>query len=190
MTKAKDTDRENLQRVKEKSDDDFEKNITYISAGALGLSMTFIEKIVNLPKAIHFWILITAWGLLTLTLLANLLSHYLSSYYHEKTTDEFDDENPDILQNIDKRNKRLRQINVGTVISLILGIIFLIIFSSINLYQMSDKNQKSKTTTESKIQESPNYEKLGRTITKPSSASSSTKPATSDDSQQSSNNKK
>lgn len=39
--------RELLENIKQKCEDDFEKNITYISAGTLVLSLTFIEKIVN-----------------------------------------------------------------------------------------------------------------------------------------------
>lgn len=190
MTNTKDSDREYLKKVKEKSEDDFEKNITYISAGALGVSMTFIEKIVNLPKAIQLWLLVTAWGFLTLTLLINLLSHYLSSFFHDKTIDDLDNENSNINKNIDSRNKRLRKINIGTIITLISGIILLIIFLSINIYYMSDKNQKNQATTESKIQDSPNYEKRGRTITKPSTTYSGTKPSTSDTTQQSTDNKK
>jgi hypothetical protein len=46
-------DRYAFQRIKEKSEDDFEKLLTYISAGALGLSITLIEKLVLLNSAIR-----------------------------------------------------------------------------------------------------------------------------------------
>jgi hypothetical protein len=174
MDQAEDRNREILQKIKEKSDDDFEKNITFISAGALGISMTFIEKIVNLPKAIHLWIIITAWGFLTLTLLANLLSHYLSSCYHLKAIEEYD-----------ARNKKITRLNLSTIFTLILGIILLIIFLSINFYNMGDKNQ-NQPTTESKIPDSSNDEKKGRTITKPATDA---KPTTDSTSQQSTKKK-
>jgi hypothetical protein len=48
-----DQDRDAFQRIKEKSEDDFEKLLTYISAGALGLSITLIEKLVLLNSAIR-----------------------------------------------------------------------------------------------------------------------------------------
>ena len=129
-------DRENLIKIKEKSDDDFELKITYISAGSLGLSMTFIEKIVCFPfaKEIHF--LIIAWGLLAITLMINLFSHYLSSYYHELTTDEFDKKDSKFEKNFNRRNKVLRNLNIGTIFTLSLGIIILIVFLSINLYNL------------------------------------------------------
>ena len=188
---AKEKDRENLLKIKEKSDDDFEKNITYISAGALGLSMTFIEKIVDIHKGSFLCFLFTAWGLLTLTLLVNLLSHYLSSYYHDKSTQELDKDDPEIDNNIDKRNSIMRKINIGTVISLILGIIFLILFTSINLTKMKGEESKKETkitTTETKIIETK-YEKLGRTITKPVSTNTVVKTVTNDSSNQTSNTK-
>lgn len=189
MTTAKEKDRENLIKIKEKSDDDFEKNITYISAGALGLSMTFIEKIINIPKAICFYLLIIAWGLLTITLLVNLLSHYLSSYYLELATEEFDNNDKNTNANIDRRNKRLRRINIGTIITLILGIIFLIIFLSINLYKMSNESEKTKTTIVSKP-DSLDIEKLGRTATKPSTIKPIETDKSSGNSQTNTNNKK
>ena len=188
---TKEKDRDNLLKIKEKSDDDFEKNITYISAGALGLSMTFIEKIVDIHKGSFLYFLFIAWGLLTLTLLVNLLSHYLSSYYHDKSAQELDKEDPEIDNNIDKRNSIMRKINIGTVISLILGIIFLILFTSINLTKMKDEEPKKETkttTTETKIIETK-YEKFGRTITKPVSTNTVVKTVTNDSSNQTSNTK-
>jgi hypothetical protein len=184
---AKDKDRENLLKIKEKSDDDFEKNITYISAGALGLSMTFIEKIVDTYNATFLFFLFAAWGLLTFTLLVNLLSHYLSSYYHDKSTEELDNNNPTLSDKIDSRNKQLRRINITTVISLILGIICLILFVSINLTKMKDEKSKNETTTSRAIIKTivdKDYEKLGRTITKPVSTNSGSKGTTKDSSNQ------
>jgi multidrug efflux pump subunit AcrB len=182
-----DNDRDILQKIKEKSDDNFEKNITYISAGALGLSMTFIEKIVTIKATIHYWLLFSAWGLLTLTLLINLLSHYLSSYYHEKTTEELDTNDKNINNNIDKRNKCLRIINIASVFTLIIGIIFLILFTSINICHMKDEDSKQRTTITIKP-ENTDYEKLGRTITKPASTINQDQEASSASTSQNSNN--
>jgi hypothetical protein len=70
MNKKK--DRDNLLRGKEKSDDDFEKNITFLSAGALALSMTFIEKVIYISSETKFCLLYFSWALLTVTLIVNL----------------------------------------------------------------------------------------------------------------------
>ena len=62
-------DREELVKMKFESDKLYEKNITYITAGTLVLSLTFVEKIISLDKSYAIWILILAWSILVLTLL-------------------------------------------------------------------------------------------------------------------------
>lgn len=113
-----------------KSQDDFEKQLSFISAGALGLSMLFIEKIVPLSTACHKWLLITGWILLAITLFSNLVSHFLSSQYSYKTLLEY--QNGTETKH-SKRTKWITVINIGTIITLILGILFILIFSSINI---------------------------------------------------------
>ena len=165
---GKDKDRDLLAKIKEKGDDDYEKNITYISAGTLVLSLTFIEKIVNLGDSNSVVILIISWILLALTLLANLISHQLSSYYHEKTICDFDADDPNLEKNINKRNKVIRTINWGTTFSLVVGILFLILFCSINAIKMSNEKKALDNSGNA------NYEKKGRTIIVPSTSASST----------------
>ncbi len=46
------TDREKIQEVIGKTEDYFEEKLTYISAGALGLTLTFIEKIIPLTDSV------------------------------------------------------------------------------------------------------------------------------------------
>src|ERR1700743_287269 len=75
---------DDLARIKEKSEDDYEKNITYIAAGTLVLSLTFLEKVVNLKESDSVWFLILSWVLLSISLLGNLVSHQLSGMYHER----------------------------------------------------------------------------------------------------------
>jgi hypothetical protein len=52
------SDRNILQRIKEKSEDDFERNITYISAGALAISLTFLERIVPVKESVQTYLVI------------------------------------------------------------------------------------------------------------------------------------
>lgn len=162
-------DRELLVKIKEKGDDDFEKNITYISAGTLVLSLTFIEKIVELKQSSHVWSLILSWGLLALTLLANLISHQLSSYYHEKTIEDVDNKLLTVPLSIKKRNRIIRVINWCTTGTLILGIFFLILFSSINAINMANSNDNLH-----RPDNGADLIKKGRTITVPVSATSNT----------------
>lgn len=160
------SDREAFQRVKEKSEDDFEKYITYISAGGLGLSLTFIEKVVPFEKSISLWTLVFAWALLALTLLVNLLSHFYSKKLLDKSIDDIDNDVPDLIEKINSRNKKIDNVNIGTIISLTFGIVFLISFVSLNAYNMA----KQKKVPQENAQQKPlqqDCEKLGRTIPKP-----------------------
>ncbi|MDL5511969.1 hypothetical protein QSE00_09110 [Arenibacter sp. M-2] len=121
---------------KSKSDDDFEKYITFIASGALGLTITFIDKINPINESIAIWVIATGWVLLALTLFINLLSHFLSSKFNEKTVQDIDDEiEYDVLiKRIDSRNKIISYLNLLSIILLGLGIISILIYTIINAY--------------------------------------------------------
>ncbi|MBK7128283.1 MAG: hypothetical protein IPM74_12340 [Crocinitomicaceae bacterium] len=126
-------DREIFQRAIESSENDFEKNLTYISAGSLGLSLAFIEKIVPLEFAKCKIFLILGWTLLTITLATNLASHLISIFFISKSRDDYDSQNKDSEKNVKSRNKIISGINWATLVLLILGIGSIVYFSSINI---------------------------------------------------------
>ena len=159
--KKKDKDRDAFQRIKEKSEDDFEKYITYISAGGLGLSLTFIEKVVPFEKSISLWTLVLAWAFLALTLLVNLLSHFYSKKLIDKSIDDIDNDVPNLIKKIDSRNKKIDGVNIGTIISLIIGIGFLVSFVSLNAYNMAKQKKEPQENTQQKPL-GRDYEKLDR----------------------------
>lgn len=124
-----------IQNIKNKSDDDYEKNVSYISAGTLVLSLTFLEKIVKLETSTGISFLILSWVLMGLTLGINLLSHQLSSLFAEKSYDENAEKRLEakaIVANIRFRNKIIRFLNFVTTATLFLGMTSLITFCSIN----------------------------------------------------------
>lgn len=128
--------RQTLLESRSKSEDDFEKYITYISAGALGLSFSFIDKIVPLAEASHLWAMIVGWILLVLTLLGNLFSHFLSKKFTDKTLADFETIDSDQLShNIDSRNNIIEGINVTTIITLVLGITAILLFVALNFQE-------------------------------------------------------
>jgi hypothetical protein len=146
------SDRIILQKIKEKSEDDFEKNITYISAGALAISLTFLEKIVPIKESVQTYLVIASWTLLVITLLSNLLSHQYSSYIIDKTIDDVDDNSEDSVKNWERRTKKIRAWNILNVCGVIIGIGLFIIFVSINISKMAKdttpENTRTNTTTE------------------------------------------
>lgn len=148
---------------KTKSQDDFEKYINLMASGGLVLSITFLEKIVSLDKAIWKSLVVFGMYLMVVTLLSNLFSHYKSMLDSDATIKDIDDNNyENIFKNIEERNQKINFLNKVSIWSLIIGIFCLITFVTINIYNMSDKQ---KTTPQPK----PATEEKGRTITPPSS---------------------
>ena len=109
----KDKDRDKIQNSINESQSDFEKNLVYLSAGALALSMGFIEKIVSFEKASNKWIVILSWVFLASTLLLNLASHLISVGNSTKAREEMDSgmEYSKLIEQISCRNKLMRIIN-------------------------------------------------------------------------------
>lgn len=129
--------RRDVLEQKSKSDDDFEKYITFISSGALGLTLTFINEISPLKESIGIWIISSGWILLALTLFINLLSHFLSSRYNEKTLKDIDEnvDNTDFVCKLERRNNIISALNFISIGTLGLGITSILIFTIINAYQ-------------------------------------------------------
>ena len=125
-----------LLEEKGKSDDDFEKYITFISSGALGLTLTFIDKISPLKESIFIWVIVLGWFSLAATLFVNLLSHYISSANNTKAIQDIDDDlsYEEIVDNIDNRNMLISRLNLFSIIALGFGILCILIFTTINAY--------------------------------------------------------
>jgi len=123
-----------LKGLFQRSQDHFERQLSYISAGALALSVGFIKDIVTPIKDSTFkWMLVAGWGLLIFTLLLNLISHLVAVKYAKKGAKETDDiESSYDPVKIDKRSKRMSRINWTTVMTLAGGIILIVIYITIN----------------------------------------------------------
>lgn len=155
---------------KSKSQDDFEKYINLIASGGIVLSLTFLEKIVSLEKAVCKSLIVIGMYLMVFTLLSNLYSHYKSILDSDATIRDIDKkEFKKIFKKIEKRNRVINVLNKISIWALILGIFSLVTFVTINIYHMSDKQ---KTTPPPK----PATEEKGRTITPPAFKPSNTPP--------------
>ncbi|HEV7333143.1 MAG TPA: hypothetical protein VGN63_19060 [Flavisolibacter sp.] len=125
--------RTHLRELVNKSQESFEKQLSYISAGSLSISIGFIKNVVgDLKQASNEGFLILAWGLMGVTLLINLMSHIFTSNCHNKTIGEIDDECYDYTQALCRHNN-IKKLNYISVATLILGITFLLVFISLNI---------------------------------------------------------
>jgi len=144
--------RQALYIQKSKSDDLFEKAITFISSGALGLTLTFHDKIVPANDANFVILIALGWAFLVTTLFINLISHYQSS----KSTDDSIDEIDNIMEykitysvfqkKLSKRNRVIENLNKASIALLGTGLLLIIIYVSINLHY--GKTTQSETTIE------------------------------------------
>jgi hypothetical protein len=122
-----------LKELINKSQEAFEKQLVYISAGSFTVSLAFIKDVVgDLTKTSNEGYLITAWCLMGITLLINLLSHIFTSNFHNSTIAEIGEGKYDYYKAI-KRFQRIKNMNYFSIISLILGFIALVVFISINI---------------------------------------------------------
>tara|TARA_R110002050_G_scaffold85126_1_gene181669 strand:- start:2525 stop:2935 length:411 start_codon:yes stop_codon:yes gene_type:complete len=116
-----------------RSNEIFEKQLSYISAGAIAVSMAFVKDITgNVATTSFKALLVAGWGFLVVTLLINLLSHIWAKNKHNKTIGEIDAGK----YSRDHALRGLRQINLMngfTVATLVLGIILIVLFMTLNL---------------------------------------------------------
>lgn len=132
--------RDELIKINEKSNDQFEKQLTYISAGSLGGSMLVIEKIFKDISSTEFTgFLILGWIFLGSTLLLNMFSHLYAAKLHNQTISELN-ENRYNYSNAVLRNKKISNFNSITLSVLLIGIFLLLFYTSYNILNMKKQN--------------------------------------------------
>jgi len=125
--------KKNNEEILQKSQEDFEKQLSFISAGTLGISMFLIEKVIkDLSNASNKWLIISSWCLLGFTLVGNLISHFLAVQFNYRNIKEIDNDKYSYNKSV-CRNNIIQACNIITLATLLIGIIFLILFLSINI---------------------------------------------------------
>jgi len=162
---------------KSKSDDLFEKSITFISSGALGLTLTFHDKIVPVENSIYVIIIALGWALLVATLFINLISHYQSSKSTDNSIDEIDGiidyktSYSTFQNNLSKRNRRIDNLNKVSIMLLGLGLFLIIIYVSINIHYGKEKQHTTEHQTTNQTTKQREQSESKRTINSTSNIS-------------------
>lgn len=110
----------------------FDKNILMIASGALGISFSFIEKLVDLKTAACKGLLISSWIVFGVVIFLSLLVHFVSiraiawAIEHEADSEDFQ-------KGQAKRNSWIRAGNVSMMVLLFVGMVLLISFVNTNL---------------------------------------------------------
>ncbi|MCW3117965.1 MAG: hypothetical protein JWM28_2047 [Chitinophagaceae bacterium] len=129
--------KEELIELLHKSNEAFEKQLSYITAGCLALSIGFIKDIVkDLPHAQYKWSLEIGWILLGITLLINCISHIRAASLFNKTIAEINTEDCRDYDDtkVTGRFREINRTNWLTVGSMIGGISLIIFFIIKNIY--------------------------------------------------------
>jgi len=127
-----------LNLLFQKSQDAFEKQLSFISAGALGISFTFLKGIIGTEEPKFKWMLAIAWAMLVLTLILNCLSHNFAARQHNAGIGEirktlYGGINAYDHVLIEKRNRCISIINYCNIILLLIGIASMTVFVYLNI---------------------------------------------------------
>ena len=125
----------------------FDNQILALSAGTLGLSLTFISNLVNLQRSFLLWLLIVSWALLAAAILSILFGLRFAT--RSKTMKEsldtgeqitglgkYEESGPDretAMARVNARNKRIDLYNKLSFCFFVFGLAAMIIFISINV---------------------------------------------------------
>ena len=114
-----------------------DRGILTLAGGALGLSITYIEKIAPNPSPSSLWLLGLSWLLLLATLLVSLASHLTSQSAMRRQRDILDlDLEKDELTEDEKKNvwsTATHWLNISSIVTFSLGVILLCVFTLCNL---------------------------------------------------------
>jgi hypothetical protein len=120
--------REHLIKIMEGNSDRFEKQLSYISAGSLGISMAFIKEIVGSLNLTHSTgLLLFGWISMAITLITNLISQVYANYCHAETVNEIEKKCYDSSM-ADKRREKIQYMNYFSIGTLVSGIGLLLFF--------------------------------------------------------------
>jgi hypothetical protein len=130
------------------SGQEFDKQIVALAGGGLALSITLVKDFLD-NKTELLWLLFASWALLLAALTVNLISHRISTahydlmitrqkYYLDCAEDEdkeFEEEKDATWKkSIDHRTKWVNGLNLGALITCLLGIALFVIFTFYNKY--------------------------------------------------------
>lgn len=121
-----------LREIEVKSQEEFERQITYVCSGALAVSIILIEKFLGDVKGMEYkWVLFVGWSALCAALLVNFFSHWRVGYMNKKTIKEISARIYD-SDRFQYRESWNDIINNSTILLMCIGIVFLVIFIIIN----------------------------------------------------------
>lgn len=115
-----------LLELRNQSSREFDKLIVYLAAGGLGLTVAFTNDLVDLSTAVLKWLLLGTWLAFVLALILNLISQLTSTKTMDLEMEEKECRS-------DFYNEVTSWLNILSILFLVLGVFFFLIFIAINL---------------------------------------------------------
>lgn len=126
--------RKTLTLEYQKTSEEFDKTIITISSASLGISLAFLKDIVPFPLEWTYPILFLGWLFLILSLVAIVFSFLVAIRLREQTIETIDLELRTGKQGKVKPSRLATTLSWVSGASLVLGILFYLIFAIVNLY--------------------------------------------------------
>lgn len=115
----------------------FDKSILTLAAGVFGLSLAFIKQITPEPDPSTIWILLFSWGTFSASILSTLISFLASQSAMQNSLKDLDkwykSNNNDAKDSKNTAAILTKVLNWTSMVSFIVGVIFLIRFTALNL---------------------------------------------------------
>jgi hypothetical protein len=125
-------ERKSLKDAKLKIEENLDKSVLAISTGALGVSLTFIEKIA--PNPARESLLAWAWGLWAATFCASLLSGWLGQCSYERAIENLDREQREKKPfEVNHYAAWTRWVTFASLVLLVAGVVCFTVFTYVNL---------------------------------------------------------
>ena len=130
-----------VQETASKSEENIDKKVFALSAGAIGLELTLLELIGNKSQEWN-WLAFLAAGCFVLALLLNLINHLYGRKTQSKQSKMIKDfihedkkalTTPEIYSRMERHSRTILRIHWASSISVIIGIVLLFVYSYLKL---------------------------------------------------------
>jgi len=151
--------RDELRELVSTSEQNFEKQLSYIAGGGLALTFVLVEKLIgSVSDSTYPWILYMGWFTLAACLLVNLWSQKIAAEVHSSNMAEFNAAlmlEDDVAwhdgcydqKRCEDRKVKIAKWNKASIALLFAGISFILLFTIINLTVQKSVPSNSKTVS-------------------------------------------
>jgi len=142
--------REGLIETQQKLNESYDKLLITLSGGSLALSITFLKDVIGLNDISHTYLLLIAWGLFVLSITSILGEILFGIKAYKKAIKQIDNDTIYEEKVGGKSSSLSSLLHYVAAISLVLGLIFISVFTFFNIGEKNvGREASTEATTES-----------------------------------------